>query len=68
MYIFNWFGLLRKNKVNNPICTNIGQLKDRLEQVWHHEEDIPVVVARGIDNMPRRMKAVIKEKGGTTKY
>ncbi|PSN50681.1 hypothetical protein C0J52_26779 [Blattella germanica] len=54
------FGLLRKNKVNNPICTNIGQLKDRLEQVWHHEEDIPAVVARGIESMPRRIKAVIK--------
>ncbi|KIJ09617.1 hypothetical protein PAXINDRAFT_87233 [Paxillus involutus ATCC 200175] len=67
----------------NPIEHAWGYLKRRLaehehppngmEQLWERIEvewnKIPAAMCQGlIESMPRRVKAVLKAKGGSTKY
>jgi hypothetical protein len=61
-----WHNL--KNKVNQVITTNKRELIERIVQVWHRDPDMPSLIAKYYDTMPNRIKAVIKSKGGATKY
>ena len=57
-----------KNEVNKIAITNKEQLIDRLQTVWHGNERISNLARQYIDSMPRRVQAVIKARGGHTKY
>ena len=61
-----WFNL--KDRVNEIISTNKRDLIERIIQVWHHNRDIPTLIEKYYASMPNRIAAVIKAKGGSTKY
>ena len=53
---------IAKNKPQNG-----RELREAIVKVWHHTISTEYVQTL-IDSMPRRIDAVIKAKGGTTKY
>ena len=57
-----------KAKVNTIVSTNKRELIERIIAVWHHEPEIPELIAKYIAGMPGRVKALLKSKGGPTKY
>lgn len=61
-----WHNL--KDKVNDIVSTNKRQLIERIIDVWHHNPDIPTLITKYYKSMPNRIKALIKAKGGATKY
>jgi hypothetical protein len=48
------------------LATGVWEIWDRVAEVWNDIE--PEVCQRLIESMPRRLEAVIKAKGGHTKY
>lgn len=44
------------------------QLIENIQDVWENNEDIKQCIKSCIDSMPSRIKAVLKAKGGNTKY
>ena len=65
--IENVWELLKREMSKNPITTKT-ELIERLIHVWYHHPSIQDVVKSCIESMPRRIEAVIKAKGGLTKY
>ena len=59
---------LLKDRVNSVTVTNKRQLLERIIHAWHHNAEIRDYAIRYIDGMPDRIKALIKAKGGPTKY
>ena len=57
-----------KDKVNRTAATNRRELTERILQTWHHDRSIADLAAAYIRDMPKRVAAVIKAKGGATKY
>ena len=56
-----------KNKVSERQPTNAKMLKQAIKEVW--VRDISPSYCRNlVESMPRRLEAVIKAKGGPTKY
>lgn len=54
-------------KVRNKAPKTIEELKTVIEEVW--TKDITTEeIQKLYDSMPRRVQAVIKAKGGATKY
>lgn len=43
-------------------------LKENIRKIWENDEQLKNMVKACIDSMPERIKAVIKAKGGLTKY
>jgi transposase len=64
--IENCWSVLKK-RVGELKATSKQGLREALAQAWHHNLD-QGYVARLIDSMPDRCRAVIKAKGGATKY
>ena len=59
---------LVKKRVNRINITTRQQLIEQLIAVWHRDPDVADLARRCIDSMPRRIEALKKAKGGTTKY
>lgn len=57
-----------KNKVNKEIITNKAELTEKLTKIWHQDPEIPLLIEKHINSMPNRIAALIKAKGGFTKY
>ena len=56
-----------KNKVSERQSTNAKMLEPAIKEVW--VRDISAAYCRNlVESMPRRLEAVIKAKGGPTKY
>ena len=56
-----------KNKVSERQPTNAKMLEQAIKEVW--VRDISPAYCRNlVESMPRRLEAVIKAKGGPTKY
>ena len=65
--IENAWELVKKEMHKKPI-TNRTKLIERLIDVWNHHPRIQETIKSCIDSMPRRIDALIKAKGGPTKY
>lgn len=59
---------LLKRKMNTEMITNRDDLIEKLIALWFHDEDLQQMSFNCIRSMPRRVKALIKAKGGRTKY
>ena len=59
---------LVKRRMSKVIITNRTDLICKLIEVWHRDEEIQRITSNVIESMPRRISAVIKAKGGQTKY
>ena len=60
---------LTKHRINSEcLITTKNQLIERLIAVWHRDDDLKRLAKNCIESMPRRIAAVIKAKGGPTKY
>jgi transposase len=57
-----------KRKMNKINITNKKDLIARLISVWFHDDDIKIAAMNCIKSMPDRIRAIIKAKGGGTKY
>ena len=56
-----------KNKVSEGQPNNAKMLEQAIKEVW--VRDISLAYCRNlVESMPRRLEAVIKAKGGPTKY
>ncbi|GBN62696.1 hypothetical protein AVEN_179734-1 [Araneus ventricosus] len=49
-----------------PPCPNISTLRDRCFDIWYNLS--PVMYQKLVISMPRRVAAVLKAKGGATRY
>ncbi|GFS71540.1 transposable element Tcb2 transposase [Trichonephila clavipes] len=58
---------LMKREVAKDVITNKTLLLERIIHMWNHPQMLETVQSC-IDSMPRRIKALIAAKGGTTKY
>jgi hypothetical protein len=61
-----WYNL--KDRVNEVTTTNKRDLIERIVDVWFHNPDIAQLIAKYYASMPNRIAALIKAKGGATKY
>lgn len=59
---------LMKRQIFQENITNIRSLTERLIAVWHRSEKIKENCRKCIESMPKRIRAVIDARGGTTKY
>jgi hypothetical protein len=61
-----WYNL--KDRVNTVTSNNKRDLIERILNVWFHNPDMEKLIGKYYASMPSRIKAVIKAKGGATKY
>lgn len=59
---------LLKQEVNKFEITNRATLKEKIISEWKNNLKIKKMIKSCIESMPRRIKEVIKAKGGNTKY
>ena len=59
---------LLKDEIHEVPITNKVDLIERLIKVWFHSETIANQCENMISSMPRRIEALIKARGGQTKY
>ena len=59
---------LVKREMAKDMITAKEQLIGKLIEVWSHNSRLQETVQECINSMPRRIKALIDAKGGTTKY
>jgi len=64
--IENLWALIKRNIANLPVAKNVEELEKQVKNEWWSipQESIQEL----IDSMPERIEAVIKAKGGPTKY
>lgn len=60
-----WQVVGRKLAQHKPV--NKTSLREAIIRVWNHELNVDYI-KKLIDSMPTRIQAVIKARGGTTKY
>ena len=65
--IENIWAILKKEMAKDMITTK-SELIEKLKEVWHNNPRIAENIKTSISSMPRRLGALIKAKGGTTKY
>ncbi|GBN17669.1 hypothetical protein AVEN_275738-1 [Araneus ventricosus] len=53
-------------RAQTPPCPNISTLRDRCLDIWYNLS--PVMYQKLVASMPRRVAAVLKAKGGATRY
>ncbi|GBN98080.1 hypothetical protein AVEN_52890-1 [Araneus ventricosus] len=53
-------------RAQTPLCPNISTLRDRCLDIWCNLS--PIMHQKLVASMPRRVAAVLKAKGGTTRY
>ncbi|GBN67749.1 hypothetical protein AVEN_44669-1 [Araneus ventricosus] len=53
-------------RAQTPPCPNILTLRDRCLDIWYNLS--PVMYQKHVASMPRRVAAVLKAKGGVTRY
>ncbi|GBN26380.1 hypothetical protein AVEN_94260-1 [Araneus ventricosus] len=58
--------LERQLRAQTPPCPNISTLRDRCLDIWYNLS--PVMYQKLVASMPRRVAAVLKAKGGVTRY
>ncbi|GBM82874.1 Transposable element Tcb2 transposase [Araneus ventricosus] len=61
-----WDVTERQLKTQTPPCPNISNLRDRCLDIWYNLS--PVMYQKLVASMPRRVAAVLKAKGGATRY
>ncbi|GBN52868.1 hypothetical protein AVEN_183488-1 [Araneus ventricosus] len=49
-----------------PPCLNISTLRNRYLDIWYNLS--PVIYQKLVASMPRRVAAILKAKGGSTRY
>lgn len=59
---------LMKREVAKDTVTTRTKLIEKIIHVWNHHPQMQETVQSCIDSMPRRIEALIKAKGGSTKY
>lgn len=59
---------LMKREVAKEVITTKTQLLEKIIHVWNHHPQMQETVQNCIDSMPRRIKALIAAKGGSTIY
>ncbi|GBO40335.1 hypothetical protein AVEN_258057-1 [Araneus ventricosus] len=61
-----WDVLERQLRAETLPCPNISNLRDSFLDIWHNL--CPVMYQKLVAYMPRRVAAVLKAKGGATRY
>jgi transposase len=59
---------LVKRKVSTEIITTKQKLTERLIEVWCRDPEVKALTSNCMNSMPRRVKALLKSKGTSTKY
>ncbi|GBM51956.1 hypothetical protein AVEN_194253-1 [Araneus ventricosus] len=61
-----WDVMERQLRAQTPPCPNISTLRDSCLDIWCNLS--PVMYQKLVASMPRRVAAVLKVKGGATRY
>lgn len=59
---------LVKREIAKDVITTKAQLIEKIIDVWNHHPKMQETVQACINSMPRRIKALLRAKGGPTKY
>jgi len=59
---------LVKREIAKQVITTKQALIEKILQIWHHNPEFLETIKICISSMPRRIEAVIANKGGYTKY
>lgn len=65
--IENVWECLKRELSRDKITTRV-QLIERIVYHWNHNEKLSQIAQKCIESMPRRIEALMKAKGGSTKY
>lgn len=57
-----------KSKVYSRRNNTINELKKNIEEVWKNDDEVKDMIKKCFESMSHRILAVIKAKGGSTKY
>jgi hypothetical protein len=57
-----------KRRIADRFPTTKQALIESLIDVWNHDQEVKDICTRMVVGMPRRVKAVVEAKGGSTKY
>jgi transposase len=57
-----------KRDIGKKILTNKQDLMEYIIRIWHNNPELTETIKSSIASMPRRIEAVIANKGGFTKY
>lgn len=57
-----------KRKLNNYDCTTKDKLITAVIQIWYHDQEIKNKCSNLVNSMPKRVKMILKAKGGHIKY
>jgi transposase len=66
--IENLWDIVKRRICKGETITTTRRLKEKLIEVWARDPELKTHAQSCIASMPRRVQAVIKAKGGTTKY
>ncbi|GBN73154.1 hypothetical protein AVEN_64453-1 [Araneus ventricosus] len=61
-----WDVMERQLRAQTPPCPNISTLRDRCLDIWYNLS--AVMYQKLVASMPRRVAALLKAKGGATRY
>ena len=59
---------LVKRRVSSDMITTKQQLIEKIISVWHRDPHVAELAKKCIASMPKRVKNLLKVKGGCTKY
>lgn len=59
---------LVKRRVSSEVITSKQKLIERVIEVWCRDPELTQLVSSCIESMPRRVQALLKSKGASTKY
>ena len=57
-----------KNKLRSKDCTAVNKLIEAVILVWYHNDKIAKSCQKLVSSMPKRVKKVLKNKGGHISY
>ncbi|GBN36301.1 hypothetical protein AVEN_8075-1 [Araneus ventricosus] len=69
-----WDVMERQLRAQTPPCPNISTLRDRCLDIWYNPSSVMYQMSKNqmyqklVASMPRRVAAVLKAKGGATRY
>ncbi|GBN20628.1 hypothetical protein AVEN_229403-1 [Araneus ventricosus] len=61
-----WDVMERQHRAQTPPCPNISTLRDSCLDIWYNLSS--VMYQKLVVSMPKRVAAVLKAKGGATRY
>ena len=57
-----------KRKVAKRRASSLAELQEAIIDIWHNDSDLVLACKSLVESMPKRISALLKSRGGFTKY